>query len=196
MVLARYNPTYDWSGNPESWSEEQKLASLHPPFRKKIEAVLRDMRAEGWDAKIFVGWRSLEKQAELVRAGRSKVYFSFHNASVDESTPAALAVDIVSTSKGWNDMDFFKALGRVGKSHGLYWGGDWKSFRDYAHLQASPNSVLSTLREGGLNAIGFATSALARSYEENKPWYWLAGISSAVGLVGLALLIRKKMNES
>jgi hypothetical protein len=192
MHPVRYNPTYDWSGAPESWSEEQKLASLHPAFRKKIEVVLRDMRAEGWDAKIFFGWRSLQKQAELVKAGRSKVYFSFHNAAVDESTPAALAVDIVSASKGWNDMAFFEALGRVGKKHGLYWGGDWTSFRDYAHLQAAPNSALSALRDRGLEAIGFATSTLSRSYEENKPYYWLAGISAGIGIIGLALLYRRR----
>ena len=186
------NPGYDWSGEPDKWSEAQKLTSLHPAFRKKIEAVLRDMRAEGRDAKIFFGWRSLQKQAELVKAGRSKVYFSFHNAAVDTQTPAALAVDIVSTSKGWNDMGFFQALGRIGKKHGLYWGGDWTSFRDYAHLQAAPNSALSALRDRGLEAIGFATSTLARSYGTNKPYYWLAGVSSVIGIVGLVLLWRRR----
>lgn len=196
MPLARFNPVYDWSGAPESWSEEQKLASLHPTFRKKIEAVLRDMRAEGWDAKIFFGWRSLQKQAELVKAGRSKVYFSFHNAQIDEGTPAALAVDIVSTSQGWKNMDFFRALGRIGKSHGLYWGGDWRSFRDYAHLQASPNSALSTLRESGLNAIGFAVEGAQLVYEQNKVLVWVAGLGSMAGILGLAWWLRQKMRAS
>jgi peptidoglycan L-alanyl-D-glutamate endopeptidase CwlK len=190
--LARQNSGFVWSGSAESWSEAQKLASLHPAFRKKIEAVLQDMRSEGRDAKVFFGWRSQQRQAELVKAGRSKVSFSFHNAMVDASTPAALAVDIVSQSKGWNDMDFFHALGRIGKKHGLYWGGDWRSFRDYAHLQAAPNSALSVLRDRGLAAIGFTTSAVGRSYQAYKPYYWLGGASLFVGIIGVALAARRR----
>lgn len=46
---------------------------------------------------------------------------------------------------------FWQALGKAGKAEGLYWGGDWRSFKDWAHLQFFPNTKLSEVRkESGL----------------------------------------------
>jgi len=30
---------------------------------------------------------------------------------------------------------FWKDLGRIAKAHGCAWGGDWKSFKDVAHIE-------------------------------------------------------------
>ena len=55
----------------------------------------------------------------------------------------------------WNDEaeenGFWRALGKAGKAEGLYWGGDWRSFKDWAHLQFFPNNKLSGVKkESGL----------------------------------------------
>ena len=87
--------------------------------------------------------------------GRSKVRFSFHNAQKKDGTPNAYAVDVIDRRWGWGDeaeaKGFWKALGRAGKAEGLYWGGDWRSFKDWAHLQLYPNRELSRVKkESGL----------------------------------------------
>lgn len=144
----------DWSGDSQSWSQEKKLASLQPGFRTKIVEVIRQLKAEGFRPKIVFGWRSVAKQQELFRRGVTKVRFSFHNAQTPQGVPNAWAVDLVDERWAWNEPDchqFFRALGRIGKAQGLVWGGDWASFRDWAHLQGRQNSELAAVkRESGL----------------------------------------------
>jgi len=94
-------------------------------------------------------------QADLVARGHSKVRFSFHNAQKKNGTPNAYAVDIIDSRWAWSDAaeanGFWQALGKAGKAEGLYWGGDWRSFKDWAHLQFFPNTKLSEVRkESGL----------------------------------------------
>ncbi|RZL27806.1 MAG: peptidoglycan-binding protein [Sphingomonas sp.] len=144
----------DWTGDSEAWPQDKKLASLDPVFRRQIEPILSQLRTEGFKPKIIFAWRSVAKQLVLHRQGRTKVLFSFHNAQTPQGIPNALAVDVVDERWGWNEPDchvFFKALGRIGKMHGLVWGGDWTSFRDWAHLQGRQNSALRQVkRESGL----------------------------------------------
>jgi len=145
----------EWSGDSSKWSQEKKLLSLYPPMRPKIEAVLQGMRDRGFQPKIFFAWRSVAVQLEIYRAGNTKVKFSFHNAQKPDGTPNAYAVDIVDQRWAWGDAaeanGFWKALGAEGKQQGLYWGGDWRSFKDVAHLQWFDNDKLAQVkRESGL----------------------------------------------
>lgn len=144
----------DWSGDSSQWTQEKKLASLEPSFRPKIERVIAKLKADGFQPKIVFGWRSVQVQAKLKREGKTKVSFSFHNAQKPDGTPNAWAVDIVDTRWAWNEPDchkFFRALGDAGKAEGLVWGGDWVSFRDWAHLQGRQNGELRQVKkESGL----------------------------------------------
>lgn len=151
---AAATPIADWSGDSAQWSQEKKLASLEPTFRPKIGRVIARLKAEGFQPRIVFGWRSVQVQAKLRREGKTKVSFSFHNAQKRDGTPNACAVDIVDSRWAWNEPDchkFFRALGAAGKAEGLVWGGDWKSFRDWAHLQGRQNGELAAVkRESGL----------------------------------------------
>jgi len=144
----------DWDGDSSAWPQEKKLASLEPGFRRKIDAVLADLRAQGFRPKIIFGWRSVAVQQQLMRRGVTKVRFSFHNAQTPQGRPNAWAVDIVDERWSWNEPDchvFFRALGKSGKAQGLVWGGDWTGFRDWAHLQGRQNAELGHVkRESGL----------------------------------------------
>lgn len=144
----------DWSGDSAAWSQEKKLASLEPGFRARIERVIGKLKADGFQPKIVFGWRSTKVQARLKREGKSKVSFSFHCAQHPDGRPNAWAVDLVDSRWAWNEPDchkFFRALGAAGKAEGLVWGGDWKSFRDWAHLQGRQNSELAAVKkESGL----------------------------------------------
>jgi hypothetical protein len=144
----------DWSGDSSKWPQDKKLASLEATFRPKIERVLASLKQQGFKPKIVFGWRSVAVQAQLKREGKTKVSFSFHNAQKPNGTPNAWAVDVVDERWAWNEPDchkFFRALGATGKAEGLVWGGDWESFRDWAHLQGRQNSELGRVkRDSGL----------------------------------------------
>ncbi|MBL8483568.1 MAG: M15 family metallopeptidase [Rhodocyclaceae bacterium] len=145
----------DWSGDSSRWPQEKKIASLAPALRPKVEAVLAALAARGFKPKVFFGWRSVAVQMEIVRKGNSKVKFSFHNAQLPDGTPNAYAVDIIDQRWAWSDAaeknGFWEALGEEAKKLGLFWGGDWKTFRDVAHVQLVDNRELARVkRESGL----------------------------------------------
>jgi Putative peptidoglycan binding domain/D-alanyl-D-alanine carboxypeptidase len=144
-----------WSGDSSQWSQEKKVLSMHPDFRPKVLEVVAALKQRGFQPKIFYGWRSVAVQLQLYNRGTSKVKFSFHNAQKPDGTPNAHAADIIDARYAWSAQaetsGFWKALGEEAKMRGLYLGGDWSSFRDYAHVQLVPNSQLAKVkRESGL----------------------------------------------
>jgi peptidoglycan L-alanyl-D-glutamate endopeptidase CwlK len=135
-------------------SHEEKINSLDVKMRPKIRAVLKELTGLGFQPKIYFAWRTLYEQKEIVAAGNSKVNFSFHTAYKD-GVPNAYAVDIIDKRWAWGaeaaKNGFWKALGAAGKKQGLYWGGDWTTFQDLAHLQLLPNSKIGQIKkESGL----------------------------------------------
>jgi peptidoglycan L-alanyl-D-glutamate endopeptidase CwlK len=83
------------------------------------------------------------------------VRFSFHNAQRPDGTPNAYAADIVDERWGWEpaaeENGYWEALGEEARALGLVWGGDWRTFKDVAHIQGRQNSELAaTKRESGL----------------------------------------------
>ncbi len=145
----------DWSGDSSKWSQKKKLASLDSKLRTKTVRILEALKSGGYRPKIFFGWRSVAVQRRLFEAGNSKVRFSFHNAQLKNGTPNAQAIDIIDRRWAWGEEAernrFWDALGKAAKAEGLYWGGDWSKFKDYAHVQSFPNSKLSEIkRKSGL----------------------------------------------
>lgn len=144
-----------WDGDSSLWSQDKKIQSLTPELRPKVKAVLEALKRRGFSPVIFFGWRSVAVQLKLHSSGNSKVKFSFHNAQQPNGTPKSYAADIIDSRYSWSKQaetsGFWKALGEVAKTEGLHWGGDWASFRDWAHVQLLPNSELGRIkRESGL----------------------------------------------
>jgi hypothetical protein len=104
------------------------LQRIHKPLRPKIIAILLDLEGHGWQPLIDAGvWRSKSDQLKKVRAGYSKVKFSFHNATTRDGAPDALACDITDARHGWDSpKSFWLMLAASAQSHGLttgiYWG--------------------------------------------------------------------------
>ena len=144
-----------WTGDSSKWSQDQKLRSMTPTLRPLVQAVIGGLALRGFQPTIFFGWRSVAVQLELFRQGNSKVKFSFHNAQQKDGTPNSYAADIIDTRYAWSKeaetSGFWKALGEEAKKQGLYWGGDWSDFRDWAHVQLVPNIQLAQVkRDSGL----------------------------------------------
>ena len=145
----------NWHGDSSRWPQAKKITSLDTRMRPKVRRVLAALREAGFQPKIVYAWRSVDVQRRLVRQGRSKVSFSFHNAQQTDGTPNAYAADIIDRRWAWSDAaeenGFWAALGQAAKAEDMYWGGDWRSFKDWAHIQFFPNSELGEVkRESGL----------------------------------------------
>ncbi len=50
-----------------------ELESLHPLFRAKVDAILKDMKSQGWDPIIGSGMRSSAQQEALYAQGRDQL---------------------------------------------------------------------------------------------------------------------------
>lgn len=140
----------EWTGDSSLWSQEKKLLSMNPEMAKKVKAVLKTLEKESFKPKIFFGWRSVKVQLELYKSGNTTVKFSFHNAQTKQGVPNAFAADIIDSRWAWSDAaqtnGFWTSLGAAAKKEGLYWGGDWKNFKDWAHVQLYPNSDLGKIK--------------------------------------------------
>ena len=144
-----------WSGDSSQWTQDKKIQSLTTDLQPKVKAVVEALKKRGFSPTVFYGWRSVAVQLQLYNQGNSKVKFSFHNAQKPNGTPNSYAADIIDSRYAWSKQaetsGFWKALGEEAKKQGLHWGGDWSSFRDWAHVQLVPNSKLSEIkRESGL----------------------------------------------
>ena len=141
----------NWGGDSSCWPQDQKIRSMNPQLRPKVQAVLDGLAQRGFQPKVFYGWRSVKVQLELYKQGNSKVKFSFHNVQLPDGTPNSYAADIVDVRWGWEppaeSAGFWKALGAEAKKQGLFWGGDWSGFRDVAHVQLVDNDQLGQVKK-------------------------------------------------
>lgn len=137
-----------------------ELKSLTPEFRKYVQTILLHLEGKGWVPVVYHGKRTKQEQTEIVKAGHSKTMQSFH---VEETAlnrgrnglywqVKGEAVDIVDARFLWQgpasdlDYQFWKDLGALAKALGLGWGGDWKKFRDVAHVEITRVEVSQDTR--------------------------------------------------
>lgn len=150
VMLARRSKKKGARGAPVDVKKitSSDLGELLPDVRAKAEAVLGELRAQGFDPRVYETYRSPERADYLAQIGRSKAGRASYHVK-------RRALDVVdnrrdsrgdrvlwgaSTGKG-NDAErkaladsFFRAFGAAVKKHGGTWGGDW-SFYDPAHAQ-------------------------------------------------------------
>lgn len=109
------------------------IESLEPGFRQKVSRVLDKMRAKGWQPRVSEGRRTIKEQREKLRRGVTKTMNSKHLCGI--------AADITDRRYGWGgraantNFKFWTDLGAAARGEGLGWGGDWKSFKDVAHVE-------------------------------------------------------------
>ncbi|WP_083682756.1 M15 family metallopeptidase [Paenibacillus sp. FSL A5-0031] len=141
--------------------EAPPVTALHPiVFIKQTELIAETSKA-GITILVTDGFRSSEEQNAIYAKGRTtegKVVtqvqggHSYHNYG--------LAVDFaLRTKKGeviW-DMEYdgnkngrsdWMEVVEIAKRLGFSWGGDWKNFPDYPHLQMDFGYSINKLRKG------------------------------------------------
>lgn len=110
---------------------KEKLRGVHPDL---VSVVERAIELTEQDFTVIEGLRDIDRQRELVKAGKSTTMNSRH---LDGH-----AVDIAPWPISW-DWDEFYPIADAMKQAAqelkvdLEWGGDWKSFPDGPHYQLS-----------------------------------------------------------
>ena len=109
------------------------LDALDPAFLERLVLVLDAMRVLGHQPLVWETLRTEERGEWLRASGRSK------NGARSMHCFMA-AADIICGRHRWqchkHGCTFFEDLGPEVRHAGLYWGGDWHTFRDMPHIQA------------------------------------------------------------
>lgn len=143
----------------------RSLDDLEPSARKKVDAWIQACKKRGVDLLVYCTYRSVEEQADLYAQGRTNPGAIVTNAKPGTSwhnlppmmTRAVDAVPIVHGKPDWSYSNYephWKVFEEEAKAAGLEWAGDWKSFREFVHVQDTDGMSLveawADAREAGL----------------------------------------------
>ena len=108
----------------------QSLSGVHPDM---VAVVKRAIEITEVDFTVIEGIRHINRQRELLKAGKSTTMNSRHITGH--------AVDMVPWPVDWEDLERFEAMSEAMKTAAeeleipIVWGGDWKSFYDAPHFE-------------------------------------------------------------
>ena len=109
---------------------KQNLSGVHPDL---VDVVKLAITITEQDFTVIEGIRNINRQRELVKAGKSTTMNSRHITGH--------AVDMVPWPVDWNDLERFEVMAEAMKQAAgeldipIVWGGDWKSFYDAPHFE-------------------------------------------------------------
>lgn len=133
---------------------------LEPIVAHKAEQLIALASLHGLDLRITEGYRSIERQNELYAQGRTTSGNIVTNAKGGESYHNfAVAFDVADRKKGY-DINW-ELVGKIGKTLGLEWGGDWASFADRPHFQYTAGFSLKDFQSGQVDYKKFNTETYA-----------------------------------
>lgn len=143
-----------------------RLKLLHPAIREDAIAAYNEaVKATPVGVHPFITQtrRSFEEQAHLYAQGRTAPGDIVTNARPGQTYHNYdLAIDFVLLIGGkmvWKVDDNWMTVVNIFKKHGFSWGGDWKSLKDYPHLEKTFGnhwSELLALHEAGkIDADGY-----------------------------------------
>jgi len=119
------------------------ISLLIPEFRALVEALLVEMRTDGFAPVLRDGLRTRGEAAANAAKGVG---------IADSMHLYGIAADIICDEHGWGcakvGCHFFTALGEHAKALGLTWGGDWRR-RDLPHVQMVPVGWQTRIRRAG-----------------------------------------------
>ncbi len=150
--------------NPTARLNEQRLSQLHPILAIRGRCMIELCAHEGIAILVTQGLRTWEEQDALYAKGRTvpplgkivtkaKGGYSYHNFGLAFDI---VVLDAVGKADWDTEHPFWQRAAQLGKSVGLEWGGDWKSFKDVPHFQYIGGLTTAQCRElfpSGLQAI-------------------------------------------
>nr|WP_042374996.1 M15 family metallopeptidase [Neobacillus jeddahensis] len=134
---------------------------LHPIVEERSSQLVQKSADKGINVIITDGFRSSKDQDRLYQQGRTADGNIVTNAKGGESYHNfGLAIDFaIKTPSGdviW-DMQYdgnnngrpdWNEVVAIAKTLGFKWGGDWKQFKDYPHLEMDFGLTIADLQQG------------------------------------------------
>ncbi len=147
IIISKRKQLKNWTMNTINYLKEKtwdfrtdaKIERLHPSIRAKVkEFIIKAEQELGIKLRISSGYRSNAEQDKLYAVGRDTPGKIITHKKGGESTHnKRLAFDVVEIKNGkaiWKNPNWNK-IGKLGKSLGFSWGGDWTSFKDKPHFE-------------------------------------------------------------
>ncbi|UOF81429.1 D/-alanyl-D/-alanine carboxypeptidase [Caudoviricetes sp.] len=130
----------------------RKLEDLLPIVEQKARQFVANCAAIGITVLIYCTYRDNEAQDDLYASGRTKPGLRVTNAKGGDSFHNyRCAFDFVPTVHGkpqWNDAVAYKKCADIAIALGFEWAGNWKGFKETAHLQYTGGLSLADLKAG------------------------------------------------
>ena len=146
--------------SPKKQSESMPT-ELNPIVKERSEQLIQQAAKKGIVVVITDSFRSAEDQNKLYEQGRTtdgdivtnaKGGESYHNygLAIDFAleTPTGDVVWDREYDRNGNGKADWSEVVQTAKSLGFEWGGDWKGFKDYPHLEMNFGLTIADLRNG------------------------------------------------
>lgn len=135
--------------------------SLHPIVEQKRDELIQLAEKKGITILVYDGLRTVEEQDALYAQGRttegnivtySQGGESYHNygLAIDfalKLDDGSVIWDLEYDGNGNGESDWMEVVD-IAKDLGFEWGGDWKNFKDYPHLQMDFGLSIRELQRG------------------------------------------------
>lgn len=126
--------------HPLAATASRQWELLDPDFSQRLLLVFKLMRERhGYDMVLIEGWRSPERQAQLVSMGPHVTHAgpgqSWHQVGL--AADCAFLRDgriVISERDPWAARGY-QLYGELAQSVGLTWGGSWRSIVDLGHVE-------------------------------------------------------------
>ncbi len=119
--------------------KSRDIDRLRADVAHNCRVFVQRCKAEGLPVLVTETVRDIEYQESLYAQGRTKPGSIVTNQKIPSFhwDKVGLAFDICKNVKGheYDDAEFFRKCGTIGKEMGFTWGGDWKSLPDKPHFQ-------------------------------------------------------------
>lgn len=123
---------------PEIAHADRRWEHIDARLQQQVLAIYEIMRRHGYQMVLVEGYRSPERQAELIEAGkatRAGAWQSCHQYGLAvDSAPMRDGRLQWDMSDPWTRRGYF-LYGELARQAGLEWGGSWRSIKDYVHLE-------------------------------------------------------------
>lgn len=140
---------------------DKNMGAVNARIREMALELVKRSYHQGLNVVITDGFRSYAEQDKIYSQGRTTSGKIVSNAKGGQSIHNfGYAVDFALTSEGgtvhWDvnkdlntnkKKDWFE-VGAIAKQIGFSWGGDWKDFKDYPHVDFTGGLSLASFRAG------------------------------------------------
>ncbi|MEH7095309.1 M15 family metallopeptidase [Neobacillus vireti] len=134
---------------------------LNPVVKERSDQLIQQAAKKGIEVVVTDGFRSAADQDQLYKQGRTtggnivtnaKGGESYHNfgLAIDFAleTPSGDVIWDREYDRNENGVADWTEVVQMAKALGFDWGGDWKGFKDYPHLEMNFGLTIADLQNG------------------------------------------------